>query len=54
MHKCYCIAVGGYQQCVSDCITQAAMLSPPVLHFVMLSLRSCSAYLLFSKFNPSF
>lgn len=43
--------VAGYKLCVSDCITQAAMLSPPVLHFVILSLGSCLAYLLLSKFN---
>lgn len=34
--------MASYKQCVSDCITRAAMLSPPVLHFVILSLGSCS------------
>lgn len=38
----FCSDLASYKQCVSDCITQAAMLSPPVLHFVILPLCSCS------------
>lgn len=34
--------LANHTQCVSECITQAAMLSPPVLHFVILPLGSCS------------
>lgn len=35
-----------WQGICSDCITRAAMLSPPVLHFVMPSLGSCSPALI--------
>lgn len=38
----FCSDLAGHRQCVSDCITRAAMLSPPVLHFVILPLGSCS------------
>lgn len=36
------VVLANYKQCVSDFITRAAMFSPPVLHFVILSLSCCS------------
>lgn len=40
--QCFCTDLVSYKQSVSYCITRAAMLSPPVLHFVILSLGCCS------------
>lgn len=52
----YNVFVEMWQIIISVCVTastRAAMLSPPVLHFVILSLSSCLAYLFLSRFNQT-